>query len=73
MASPQVSPLTKTTSYLQEVAKESKSITWPDFKKASFQFLVVLALSGILTGLLYLIDIGLLFSINKLKDFVVNK
>jgi len=63
--------ISKTFNYLQDVRRESKQITWPAFNFAIFQFFVVLVLSSTLTGLLYLIDIGLLKAINKLKEMVI--
>jgi preprotein translocase SecE subunit len=54
-------------SYLKDVQRESKQITWPPFKQSVFQLVVVIALSSLLTVLLYFIDIGLLNGIKLIK------
>jgi preprotein translocase SecE subunit len=71
MAKALVSPVGKTLKYLQEVVKESKLISWPSFNQVTFQFLLVVSISALLTCLLYAIDLGLLTSINKLKEVAV--
>lgn len=68
MSSQTASPVAKTTQYLQDVVKESRLISWPPFSQVVNKFFIVIILSSILTCLLYLIDIGLLTSINKLKE-----
>ena len=60
--------VSKTVNYLRDVQREGRQISWPSLNYATSQFFVVLVLSSLLTCLLYLIDIGLLKSINALKE-----
>lgn len=63
-------PLLKTINYFKDVRREAKFITWPPFRQVVYQCFVVLALSSILTGLLYCIDLGLMQTINQLKHLI---
>jgi preprotein translocase SecE subunit len=64
-------PISQITEYFKDVIKEAKLVSWPTFNYAVVQFSVVVLLSSALTGLLYLIDLGILGTINKFKELIL--
>jgi preprotein translocase SecE subunit len=71
MTSKSQSPFARLSQYLKEVVQESKYITWPPTNQVVSQFFVVIALSSALTGILYCIDLGLSFSVSKIKEVII--
>ncbi|MDJ0624956.1 MAG: preprotein translocase subunit SecE [Candidatus Caenarcaniphilales bacterium] len=63
--------IVKLINYLKDVQRESKQISWPPFNLASFQFIVVIVLSALITILLYFIDIGFKVGIGALKETII--
>lgn len=53
--------------YIEGIKSEYKRITWPSKEQVQSEFVTVLVIVAIITGLVYFIDLGLEQAINFIK------